>query len=78
MAARVNQENADNMGSMPESLLYPFSGDADFALSTGDGILYGLHRALLKRASPVMSAMFSLEDAMPSAASASNVPGEHH
>lgn len=73
MTTQVNPKCTDNIGPASSSVLYPLGGDADFALRTGDGILFGLHRALLKRASPVMSDMFSLEDAKPC-----NTPGEHH
>jgi len=78
MAALVDKENADNTGPAPSSLLYPLSGDADFALRTKDGVLFGLHCALLNRASPVMSDMLSLRGANPGAASIFDEPGEHH
>ena len=54
---------------VPSSVLYPLGGDADSTLRTGDGVLFGLHRALLKRASPMISDMFMLGDAKPCVAS---------
>ena len=75
MTAQVNQKCADNIGPAPSSVLYPLGGDADCALRTGDGVLLGLHRALLKRASPVMSDMITFGDAKPCVAC--NKTGEH-
>ena len=77
--ARVNQDFVDNIGPAATSTLYPLSGDADFALRTGDGVLFGLHRALLKRASPVISDMLMHGDAKPGIAEGGppcNQPGE--
>lgn len=78
MTAEVNQKCADNIGPAPSSVLYPLGGDTDCSLRTGDGVLFGLHRALLKRASPVMSDSFMLGDAKPCVASCDIKPGEHH
>jgi hypothetical protein len=74
MTARVNQDFNDNIGPAAASTLYPLSGDADVALRTGDGVLFGLHRALLRRASPVMGGMLLLGGAKPDIG---NQPGEH-
>jgi len=61
------------MDSPSSSPLYPLGGDADFAMRTGDGVSFGLHRAVLKLASPVMSDMLFVGDSKPDAAS---TPGE--
>jgi BTB/POZ domain len=60
------------MNPAESSPLYPLDGDTDCTIRTGDGVLFGLHRALLKRVSPVFSDMFVLGNPIPDAA-----PGEH-
>ena len=77
MTARISQDIVDNIGPAAESVLYPLSGDADCTLRTSDGVLFGLHRSLLKRASPVISDMLSLGDARPGVGPNCNRRGEH-
>jgi hypothetical protein len=77
MTAQVEKQTDNDMGQTPSSPVYPLNGDADFAFRTGDRVLFGLHRALLKRASPVISDMLSLGGTKPGAPSTRTEPGEH-
>jgi len=68
------KEIAINMGSPPSSALYPLGGDADFAMRTGDGVSFGLHHAILRRASLVMTNTLFVGDSKPDADSTPGTP----
>ena len=63
-----------NMGPQLSSALYPLGGDADFAMRTGDGVSFGLHHAILRRASLVMTNTLFVSDSKPDANSTPGTP----